>query len=85
MIARLDLPLDIGETHAWEDYITRAHNPRFAKVSRQSTTRGLGKLFADRRDVLMKSVLPATSSVSLTSDIWSGNARRTILVWLLIM
>ena len=34
LIARLDLPLGIGETQAWEDYITRAHNSRFAKVSR---------------------------------------------------
>ena len=76
LIARLDLPLGIGETQAWEDYITRAHNPQFVKVSRQTTTRDLGKLFADRRDVLMKSVLPAASSVSLTSDIWSGNAKE---------
>ena len=34
LIARLDLPLGIGETQAWEDYITRAHNSHFAKVSR---------------------------------------------------
>ena len=61
LIARLDLPLGIGDTQAWEDYITRARNPRFAKVSRQSTTRDLGRLFAERRDVLMKSVLLASS------------------------
>jgi len=48
LIARLDLPLGIGETQAWDDYITRAHNPQFVKVSRQTTTRDLGKLFADR-------------------------------------
>ena len=71
MIARLDHPLGIGETQAWEDYIIRAHNTRCAKVSRQSTTRDLCKLFADRRDVFMKSMLLAASSV--------------ILVWLLIM
>ena len=76
MIARLDLPLGIGDSQAWEDYITHAHNSRFAKVSRQSTTRYLGKLFADRHNVLMKSVLPAASSISLTSDIWSGNAKE---------
>ena len=76
LIARLDLPLGIGDTQAWEYYITRARNPRFAKVSRQSTTRDLAKLFAERRDVLMKSVLPAASSVSLTSDIWSGNTKE---------
>jgi hypothetical protein len=34
LIARLDLPLGIGETDAWEEYIVRAHNPRFTKVSR---------------------------------------------------
>jgi hypothetical protein len=34
LIARLDLPLGIGETQAWEDYIKRAHNPLFSKVSR---------------------------------------------------
>lgn len=76
LIARLDLPLGIGETQAWEDYIKRAHNPIFEKVSRQTTTRDLGKLFAEARDMLMNSVLPAASSVSLTSDIWAGNAKE---------
>ena len=27
LIAKLDLPLSIGDTQAWEDYIKRAHNP----------------------------------------------------------
>ena len=52
LIARLDLPLGIGETQAWEDYIVLAHNPRFAQVSRQTTTRDLGKLFTERRESL---------------------------------
>ena len=43
-------------------------------MSRQTTTRDLLKLFTERRNVLINSVLPATSSVALTSDIWSGNA-----------
>ena len=68
--------MGIGETQAWEEYIVRAHNPRFTKVSRQSTTRDLGKLFNERRDILKKSVLPAASSVALTSDNWSGNAKE---------
>jgi hypothetical protein len=34
LIARLDLPLGIGDTQALEDYIKRAHNPLFQKVSR---------------------------------------------------
>jgi len=76
LIARLDLPLGIGETQAWEDYIKRAHNPLFEKVSRQTTTRDMCKLFDEQRAMLMKSVLLAASSVSLTSDIWSSNAKE---------
>ena len=34
LIARLDLSLGIGETEAWEEYIVRAYNSRFIKVSR---------------------------------------------------
>jgi len=76
LIARLDLPLGIGETQAWEEYIVRAHNPRFVKVSRQTTTRDIAKLFTERRDVLKNSVLSAASSVALTSDIWCGNTKE---------
>ena len=76
MITRLDLPLGIGESQAWEDYIVLAHNPRFAKVSRQTTTKNLGKLFTERRDKLKNFMLPAASSIALTSNIWSGNAKE---------
>ena len=76
MIARLDLPLGIGETKAFEDYIIHGHNPRFVKSSRRTTTRDLGKLFTKRCDKLKNFVLPAASSVALTSDIWSGNAKE---------
>jgi hypothetical protein len=31
LITRLDLPLGIGETQTWEDYIARAHNPGLPK------------------------------------------------------
>ena len=76
LITRLDLPLGIGESQAWEDYIVLAHNPRFAKVSRQTTTRDLGKLFTEYRDMLKNFVLPAASSVALTSDIRFGNTKE---------
>lgn len=76
LIARLDLPLSIGETQAWEEYIKRAHNPMFSKVSRQSTTRDLSKLFTERVNMLKNSILSVASSVALTSDIWSGNAKE---------
>ena len=53
LIARLDLPICIGESDAFEEYITTAHNPRFAKVSRQTTTRDFAKYFTERRAELV--------------------------------
>jgi len=76
LITRLDLPLGIGEIEAFEDYIIRAHNLVFVKSSRRTTTRDLDKLFNERRDVLKNYVLSAASSLALTSDIWSGNAKE---------
>jgi hypothetical protein len=76
LITRLDLPLGIGETDDWKEYIVRAHNPRFVKVSRQTTTKDLSKLFNERRNLIKNFVLAGASSVALTSDIWSGNVKE---------
>jgi hypothetical protein len=76
LIARLDLALGIGETQAWSDYIRNAHNPLFKGVSRKTTTRDMAKLFDEQRAMLLNIDFPAASSVSLTSDIWSGNAKE---------
>jgi hypothetical protein len=75
LIARLDLPLCFGESSAFQEYITRAHNPRFIKSSRQTTARDLIKLFNDRAEELI-GALKSVSSVALTSDIWSGKAKE---------
>lgn len=32
LIARLDLPLEVGDIEAWEEYIECTHNPRFASL-----------------------------------------------------
>jgi hypothetical protein len=53
MLARLDLPLLIGETDAFKDYIKTAHNPAFAPVSKQTTGRDLFKYFNGKREKLM--------------------------------
>jgi hypothetical protein len=45
LIARLDLPLNIGEQPAWGDYIRIAHDPNYKQVSRQTTTRDVEALF----------------------------------------
>jgi hypothetical protein len=75
MIARLDPPLCFGECSAFQEYITRAHNPRFVKSSRQTTARDLIRLFNDCAEQLIN-VLKFVSFVALTSDIWSGKAKE---------
>ena len=76
LIARLNLPLAIADTDAWDDYIQRAHNPRYKKVSRFTTARDLSKLYNEKLYHLKNVVMPSVSSVCLTSDIWSGNAKE---------
>ena len=76
LIATLDLPLGFGGHPAFERYIRRSHNPRFRSVCRQTTTRDLVKFFKQRRTVLIDLLQSSVSSVALTSDIWSGNAKE---------
>jgi hypothetical protein len=78
LIARLDLPLGFGFEDAFEEYIQHAHNPRFARVSRQTTTRDLEKYFLERQHPLIE-CLKSISSVCITSDFWSGNANEDYL------
>ncbi|WVZ93147.1 hypothetical protein U9M48_039153 [Paspalum notatum var. saurae] len=76
---RLDLPICIAESAAFEEYIRKAHNPRFTSVSRQTTTRDITKYFADHHAKLVESLRTNVSSVAITSDIWSGNAKEDYL------
>jgi hypothetical protein len=45
LIARLNLPLNIGKQPTWGDYIRTAHNPNYKQVSRKTTTRDVDALF----------------------------------------
>ena len=67
-----------GESDAFEEYITIAYNPRFAKVSRQTTTRDFAKYFNDHHDQIVE-CLKSVSSIILTSGIWSSNAKEDYL------
>jgi hypothetical protein len=73
-IARLELPLNFVESPAFEEYIRLSHNPIFKKVSRQTTSRDFVKFFNDRRKIVVE-CLQSISSIAITSDIWSGNAK----------
>jgi hypothetical protein len=75
LIAREDLPLWFGESDAFQEYTTKAHNPKFVKSSRQTTARDLIKLYNERVLKLIES-FKYVSSVALTSDIWNGKAKE---------
>jgi hypothetical protein len=45
LIARHDLPLGIADIDASDDYIHRAHNPRYVRVCRLTTAKDLVKLY----------------------------------------
>jgi hypothetical protein len=78
LIARLELPLNIGEQPTWGDYIRNAHNPNYKQVSMQTTTRDVEALFY-RKQSDVKQLLEQASCVCLTSDIWSGLAKEYYL------
>jgi hypothetical protein len=79
LIARDDLPLWHGSTDAFQEYITRAHNPRFVDVSRQTTTRDMIKLYNEHKLNLISTLKTNVTSVCLTSDIWAGKAKEDYL------
>lgn len=79
LIARDDLPLWHGSTDAFQEYINRAHNPRFVHVSRQTTARDMVKLYNERMVNLIDTLKTSVGSVCLTSDIWAGKAKEDYL------
>jgi hypothetical protein len=78
LISRTDLPHYNGAHTYFEEYIKDCHNPRFTHVSAQTTARDLIKYHYGLCDNLIAS-FASVSSVSLTSDIWSGNAKEDYL------
>lgn len=88
LIAKLDHPLEIGETNAIEEYIQHPHSPCFSKVSRQTTTRDLAKLFSEHHDKLKECLLYGVSFVGLAYDFWSSNAKEdsiSVVVYVIII
>jgi hypothetical protein len=57
LLARLEIPISLGENAAFEHYIRTAHNPKFVPVSRQTTTRDMVKNFTDKRLSLLRHFL----------------------------
>jgi hypothetical protein len=76
LIARSDLPLCFAESNAFEQYIVNAHNPRFVKSSRQTNARYLIKFYNDLMEKLIEILKKPVSSVTITSDTWSGKAKE---------
>jgi hypothetical protein len=76
LIARLDLPLNFGESPAFEECIKLSHNPSFKSVTRQTTSRDLVKYYTNICCLLLLLRLLLIFGLTML--------RRTILVWLLI-
>lgn len=76
LIAKDDLPLWFGESDAFQQYITNAHNPKFVKSSRQTTARDFVRLYNERVAKLIETFNTSVASVALTSDIWNGKAKE---------
>ena len=80
LLARLDVPISMGETDAFEKYIRTAHNHKYVPISRQTTTRDMVKFFTYRKAKLVENLSSSiVNCVCLTSDIWSGNAKEDYL------
>lgn len=63
----------------FEKYIKKAHNPRFSVVSRQTTTRDIKKYYNDAHAKLLDIFKTEVSSIVVTSNIWSVNAKEDYL------
>jgi hypothetical protein len=76
LLARLDLPIFWVRLMLLRSTLRFLTTPKFVPVSRQTTTRDLVKYYADCRAKLVEALSYGVSSVALTSDIWSGNAKE---------
>jgi len=80
LLARLNVPVSLGESDVFEEYIRTAHNPKYVPISRQTTTRDMLKYFSDWKVKLVETISSGSvNCVCLTSDIWSGNAKEDYL------
>jgi hypothetical protein len=79
LIARLDLPLGIGAYDDFVEYIRHAHNPRYAPICRQTTTRDFLKHF-NQTQTIMLDCLTVCSFVAITFDIWNDNVKDDYLI-----
>lgn len=68
LLARLEVPIYMVESAAFECYIRTAHNPQFVPISRQTTSRDMVKYFNDKKAKLVKTLSSfVVNCVCLTS------------------
>jgi hypothetical protein len=79
LICRLDLLICFAKSYDFEEYIKKAHNPRFSVVFRQTTARDIKKYYNDACAKLVNTFKTCVYFVVITSDIWSRNAKEYYL------
>jgi len=67
LFARLDVPISMGESEAFEEFIKTAHNPKYARVSRQTTARDIVKYFTECKANLVSTFSTSVNCLCLTS------------------
>ena len=67
LIARLDVSISLGESEAFEEYIKTSHNPKYARVSRQTTARDIVKYFTECKANLVSTFSTSVNCLCLTS------------------
>ena len=68
-IAQAQLPLSIGDSHAFEEYIQNAYNPQFKRVYRNTARADCIKVFNGMQVKLINEFNTCTAIVACTSDI----------------
>ena len=66
----------MGESEAFEEYIKTSHNPKYVRVSKQSTIRHILKYFTNCKAKIVGTFSTSVNCVCLTSDIWSSNTKE---------
>ena len=78
-IAQTQLPLSIGDSHTFEEYIQNAYNPQFKRVYRNTARADCIKGFNEMRVKLINEFNTCTATVACTSDIWSSRTKSGYL------
>lgn len=84
LLARLEVPIYMVESAAFEYYIRTARNPQFVPISRQTTSRDMVKYFNDKKAKLVETLSSSVVNCVCLTSFGLVMPKWTTLVLLLI-